>query len=459
LKLYVVGTGPGSIEEMTAKARATIESCEVVVGYEFYIELVRELLHEKKIISTGMTREIERCKAAIDEALKGKSVCVISGGDAGVYGMAGLLLELAEPYPHLEIEVIPGVTAACSAAAVLGAPLCHDFAVISLSDRLTDWEIITKRLQSAAQGDFIISLYNPASKTRKLHLKKACEIIMHYRSPKTVCGIVRNVGRDGEKSIFLSLNELADYDADMFTTIIIGNSGTRLINGRLVTPRGYDPKCTDGSDETVSPEKPKVIAQENPERETQKADGCLRFPLFMKLVNKEVLIVGGGKVATRRARVLLDFGAAITVVSPEICRDMQEIAGSIKWIKQDFENIEKGFSLVIAATNDREVNKKIGENAKGLGIPVSVADRKEESTFWFPAIAKGNGIVAGIVSETGDHFAVKETAIKVRTVLRSQVTPHVQSLQIHSDSVGMDAGARELTHGRVIERKRMYCSD
>ena len=239
MKLYVVGTGPGAASEITPRARAAIESCEVVAGYSLYIDLIRELLQGKEIISTGMTSEAERCNAAIQAALDGKSVCVVSGGDAGVFGMAGLVLELAAPYPGLEVEVIPGVTAACSASAVLGAPLTHDFAAISLSDRLTDWEVIEKRLYSAAQADFVICLYNPASKARKHHLKRACEIIMEYRSPETPCGVVRNIGRDGQYSRITSVDKLAGYQADMFTTIIIGSSATKVVNGRLITPRGY----------------------------------------------------------------------------------------------------------------------------------------------------------------------------------------------------------------------------
>jgi len=240
MKLYVVGTGPGSVEEMTLRARKVIENCEVVAGYSLYVDLIRPLLNGKKIISTGMTGETERCNAAIKEAAGGKIVCVISGGDAGVYGMAGLVLELASSYPELDIEVIPGVTAACSAAAVLGAPITHDFAAISLSDRLTDWEIITKRLESASSVDFVIALYNPASRARRNHLENACRIIMRHRSPLTPCGIVRNIGRDGEHSRILTLDELAVFDADMFTTAIIGNSATKVLGGRLVTPRGYE---------------------------------------------------------------------------------------------------------------------------------------------------------------------------------------------------------------------------
>ena len=239
MKIYVIGTGPGGLSEMTGRARKAIESCQVVAGYVLYIELLRELLEDKEVISTGMTGEARRCKAALEAALSGKQVCVISGGDAGVYGMAGLVLELCEHFPQIEVEVIPGVTAACSASAVLGAPLTHDFAAISLSDRLTDWNLIEKRLRLAAEADFVICLYNPSSKARRDYLKRACQIIMEHRTAKTCCGAVRNIGRDGESGQMMSLNELCDFDCDMFTTVVIGNSATRVIGGRLVTPRGY----------------------------------------------------------------------------------------------------------------------------------------------------------------------------------------------------------------------------
>ena len=239
MKIYVVGTGPGAVCEITPRAQAAIERCHVVAGYSFYIDLIRELLPGKEIISTGMTGEAERCGAAIRAALDGKNVCVISGGDAGVYGMAGLVLELAAAYPQLEVEVIPGVTAACSASALLGAPLTHDFAAISLSDRLTDWAVIEKRLHLAAEADFVICLYNPASKARKSHLKRACEMIVQHRSPQTPCGVVHSIGREGESCRIVRLDELAGYEADMFTTIVVGCSGTRVLGGRLVTPRGY----------------------------------------------------------------------------------------------------------------------------------------------------------------------------------------------------------------------------
>ncbi len=242
MKLYVIGIGPGGADQMTPRAREAIEASDIVAGYTTYIELVRPLLGGKEILQTPMKQEIDRCTRARDAALTGKTVAMICSGDAGVYGMAGLMHEVCEPFPQIDIEVVPGITAACAGAAVLGAPLTHDFAVISLSDLLTPWEKIEKRLELAAQADFCICLYNPSSKKRADYLQKACDIMLRCKSPDTPCGTARNIGREGECGQIYTLAELRDVKADMFTTVFIGNSQTRVIGGRLVTPRGYENK-------------------------------------------------------------------------------------------------------------------------------------------------------------------------------------------------------------------------
>ena len=237
-KLYVVGIGPGAPEDMTLRAKNALEDAQVIAGYGVYVDLVRPMFPEKEYLTTAMRRESERCRMAIDAACGGKTVAMISSGDAGVYGMAGLIYELAQGR-DLEIEVVPGVTAALSGGAVLGAPLTHDFAVISLSDLLTPWEKIEKRLEMAAAADFCIALYNPSSIRRADHLRRACEILLRHASPETVCGAVRNIGREGERMELMTLEEMKNYSADMFTTVFVGNSQTRVIDGRMVTPRGY----------------------------------------------------------------------------------------------------------------------------------------------------------------------------------------------------------------------------
>ena len=239
MKVTVIGPGPGGGADLTGRARAALETCDLIVGYTAYIELVRPDFPEKKVLSTGMRREVDRCRAAVETALTGKNVAVVCSGDAGVYGMAGLICEVAQEYDPIEIEVIPGITAACGGAAVLGAPLTHDFAVISLSDLLTPWEKIERRLTAAAQADFVICLYNPSSKSRADYLARACDILLRDKTPHTVCGTVRNIRREGEEGQLLTLGQLRDTQVDMFTTVFIGNSQTRVIGGRMVTPRGY----------------------------------------------------------------------------------------------------------------------------------------------------------------------------------------------------------------------------
>lgn len=239
MKVTVIGLGPGGGADLTGRARAALEACDLIVGYTAYIELVKPDFPEKEVLSTGMRREVDRCRAAVEAALTGKDVAVVCSGDSGVYGMAGLIYEVAQEYDPIEIEVIPGITAACGGAAVLGAPLTHDFAVISLSDLLTPWEKIEKRLTAAAQADFVICLYNPSSRNRPDYLQRACDILLRDKEPDTVCGTVRNIGREGEESNLLTLAQLRDTQVDMFTTVFIGNSQTKVLGGKMVTPRGY----------------------------------------------------------------------------------------------------------------------------------------------------------------------------------------------------------------------------
>lgn len=238
-KLYVVGIGPGSHEQMTIKAEQVLKRCQAVIGYTVYTDLVREFFPDKEYVTTPMRQETERCRIALERADKGVCTAMICSGDSGVYGMAGLILQMASEFPEVEIEIVPGVTAALSGGAVLGAPLGHDFAVISLSDLLTPFDVIEKRLRCAAAGDFAICLYNPSSRKRADYLRRACEILLEYRERNTVCGLVKNIGREGESMEILPLFRLKDTETDMFTTVYIGNSRTAEVSGRMVTPRGY----------------------------------------------------------------------------------------------------------------------------------------------------------------------------------------------------------------------------
>lgn len=238
--VFVVGLGPGGPQFLTAQAQSALQQAEVLCGYTVYLDLIRPYFPDKTFYSTGMTKEIDRCRWALETARSGKTVALVCSGDAGVYGMASPLLELAEQFPAVTVEIAPGLTAALSGGAVLGAPLAHDFCVISLSDRLTPWVVIEKRLAAAAMGDFCVALYNPSSKERPDYLEKAVRILLENgKSPETVCGLVRNIGREGQSHVILPLAQLEHTPVDMFTTVFIGNAQTRELQGRMVTPRGY----------------------------------------------------------------------------------------------------------------------------------------------------------------------------------------------------------------------------
>ena len=236
--IRVVGIGPGDASLLTPQAREALQEAEVVVGYGLYLSQVEFLLEGKETFTSGMKKEIDRAQKAIDLAREGKRVAVVSGGDPGVYGMAGLILEILEPH-ELTVEVVPGITAASAAASLLGAPLMHDFSVISLSDLLTPWEVIEKRLKAAGEGDFILVIYNPASKKRRWQVERAREILLSYREKQTPVGIVRNSFRDNQEIVICELETMLDYTIDMFTTLIIGSSQTYRRGDYMITPRGY----------------------------------------------------------------------------------------------------------------------------------------------------------------------------------------------------------------------------
>lgn len=238
-KIYIVGMGPGKESMMTGQAIDALEKSDVLIGYPVYLNLLEERFQNKEKLSTPMRKEVERCRMCFEEAAKGKTVSMICSGDAGVYGMASLMYEMGNGFPDCELEVIPGITAANSGAALLGAPLNHDFCVISLSDLLTPWESIEKRLVMAAEGDFAMAIYNPSSHKRPDYLKKACDILLKHIEEERPCGYVENIGRDETKIHICTLKELRDTKVNMFTTVFIGNSKTEVIRDRLVTKRGY----------------------------------------------------------------------------------------------------------------------------------------------------------------------------------------------------------------------------
>lgn len=239
-KIYVVGIGPGNNEDMTPRAREAIENSDEIIGYSAYIKLIRDMFHGKQFTSSGMRDEVGRCELVLQKALEGKTVALVSSGDSGIYGMAGIMLEVVnKSHENIPVQIVPGITAANASAAILGAPIMHDFAVISLSDLLTPLDLIYKRVEYAAMGDFVICLYNPKSRTRSDYIGHARDIVLKHRSRETPVGIVRNAGRGNEEYNIATLNNMLDFEIDMFTTVIIGNSKTYVKDGKMITPRGY----------------------------------------------------------------------------------------------------------------------------------------------------------------------------------------------------------------------------
>ena len=238
-KIYVVGIGPGDENMLTKQAELTLDNADVIVGYGVYLDLLSDRYKDKEFYQTPMRKEVDRCRYCFEQAVNNKNVALICSGDAGVYGMASLMYEISKEYPSCEIIIVPGITAACSGAALLGAPINHDFCVISLSDLLTPWEKIEKRLMAAAMADFAMVIYNPSSKKRIDYLRKACDILLEDIEPERPCGYVENIGRDETKMVVCTLKELREKTVNMFTTVFIGNSTTEIIDNKLVTKRGY----------------------------------------------------------------------------------------------------------------------------------------------------------------------------------------------------------------------------
>ena len=240
-KLTVVGFGPGSKGDMTLRAVEAIEKADIITGFTTYVRILQEFFPDKKYKSNGMTKEVDRCRMAVEDAMKGQDVVMVSSGDSGIYGMAAICYQVADEMDaDIEMDVIPGITAASSAAAILGAPLTHDTALISLSDRLTPWDLIEKRLDAAAASDMVVALYNPRSHGRPDLLEKAFKIMGKHKDPNTVVGVVRNIGRKDQDSWVCSMKDFDFEKVDMFCTVVIGNSKTYALDGKMITPRGYE---------------------------------------------------------------------------------------------------------------------------------------------------------------------------------------------------------------------------
>jgi adenosylcobyric acid synthase len=303
--LYIIGTGPGAASHLTDAANRAIAAADIIIGYDNYIDLIRPQLEGKQVISTGMMQEVQRCREAIRLARAGESVALVSGGDSGIYGMAGLVLELVEmdtkqnpDFAHLDIHIVPGISAVQAAAALLGAPLMHDFAVISLSDLLTPWELIKVRMDAAARADFVIAIYNPRSKSRRTQIQEAQSIILAHRPAETPAGIVRNACRDGQTVVVTTLGELLDHEIDMTSIVLVGNASTFIdAAGRIVTPRGYAAKYGSESAE------PELVAAQEPLRQS----GAIMFCGTASDVGKSVITAGFCRYMVKRGMAVAPF--------------------------------------------------------------------------------------------------------------------------------------------------------
>ncbi len=413
-QIALVSIGPGDVAHMTPAAREALVAADVVIGYRRYVDLVAPILRpEQSVLAYPLGSEQERAREAVRLARAGRQVALISSGDVGIYGMAAPLFEVLEAEGwdgvHPEVSVYPGVSALQAAAARVGAPLGHDFCAISLSDLLTPWEVIVRRLVAAAWADFVIVLFNPRSRGRPHHLAQALAIVRRYREADTPVAFVRNVARTGEDVRLTTLAAADPEWADMLTLVIIGNRTTRLVGGRMVTPRGYT--------QTLSavPDLPEGARPPSPKRV---------YPIALTHPETwEAVVVGGGRVAERKVRGLLAVGARVRVVSPRVTPQLRRWAeeGRLQWVARPYQSGDlAGARLAFAATDQRSVNAQVARDARGLGVWCNVADAPAEGDFHVPAVYRDDEVVLAV--STGGRSP------RLARALRDHLAPTVQSL-------------------------------
>lgn len=418
--LSLVSLGPGDVQQMTSAARAALQAAEVVIGYRVYVDFVTPLLaSDQQRISSPIGQEMERAEQAIALATGGKSVAMISSGDIGIYAMAGPIFERLRQRGWSgegpEVVVYPGVSAIQATAAKLGAPLAHDFCTISLSDLLTPWPVIERRLQAAAWGDFVIGFYNPRSKQRDWQLPRAVEILRAYRAGSTPVAIIRNVTRPDER---IGLTTLADFDpavVDMFTLVLVGNSQSYVLGRHMVTPRGYTSAEPSPPESGTSAESTKVAFDQAPPEDDL-------YPLTLNNVERvSAVVVGGGPVGQRKVDGLLRSRVAVRLVSPKGTPKLQALAeaGRIEWIRRPYRAGDlAGAQLIFAATNQRAVNRQVAQTAAGLGLLCNVADRPEEGNFHVPAVHRQSDLVVAVSTAARDPKQAKQVRDRIRTCLQ-----------------------------------------
>lgn len=414
--LSLVGIGPGDLQQLTLAAQSALRAAEVVIGYQVYIDLIRPLLQpEQEILSSPIGDELARAEQAVELAAAGRRVAMISSGDIGIYAMASPVFEILRRRNWLgqnpAVEIFPGISAVQAVAARIGAPLGHDFCTISLSDLLTPWPVIERRLQAAAWGDFVMAFYNPRSQKRDWQLPRALEILRAYRSLDTPVVIARHITRPEEEVVLTTLGELNPAQVDMFTLVLVGNSQSYVLAGHVVTPRGYEGQPGSGG----AGERRSEGAEEQGGRGAEVKN--LPYPpasplpcpdiypaMLTNMPHTLAVVIGGGPVGERKVQGLLAAGARVRLVSPEATPLLQSWAeaGQIEWVRRPYQADDvAGARLVYAATNQRAVNAQVAQEAQAYGLLCNVADRPEEGNFHVPAVHRQERLVVA-VSSTGE---------------------------------------------------------
>lgn len=396
--LSLISLGPGDLGQMTPAAQRALQTAQVILGYQVYIDLVQPLLSpEQQVRPSPIGHEVERAELAVDLATSGQAVAMLSSGDIGIYAMASPVFEVLRRRGWTgndpPVEVFPGVSAIQAAAARLGAPLGHDFCTISLSDLLTPWSVIERRLQAAAWGDFVIGFYNPRSQKRDWQLRRALEILLAHRAAETPVAVVRNVTRPDEQISLTTLAGLQPEQVDMFTLVLVGNSQSYRLGERLVTPRGYMEAWKLGSLEAW-PEDPALRPSSLPTFQSN------LYPISLIHTDQtQAVVVGGGPVGERKVRGLLNAGVKVRLISPEVTPKLEAWAGEgqIEWLPRPYQTGDLlGSRLVFAATNHRETNAQIAQEAAQLGLLYNVADAPSEGNFHVPAVHRQPNLVISV---------------------------------------------------------------
>ncbi len=412
--LSLISIGPGDLDYMLPAAMGALRRADVIIGYQIYLDQLRKLIApHQELISSQLGQEVQRATHAIDLASAGKTVAMVSSGDIGIYAMASPIFDVlrerdwdgAAP----NVEVYPGVSAIQATAAYIGAPLGHDFCTISLSDLLTPWPVIQKRVKAAAWGDFVIGFYNPRSKKRDWQLGWAIDVLRDFRPADTPVIIARNATRPDQDIRFVTLADFDPTVVDMFTLVLVGNSQSYVLADRVATPRGYTEKGQ---------------PRETKDAVTAADNEILSYPISLTQMNgKMATVIGGGPVATRKVRGLLSVGANVMVVSPELTAGLQTLLdeGQITWLSRKYEAQDiEGATLVFAATNDRDVNRAIGETCATKHILCSVADAPGEGNFHSMAIHRSEDVVLAVGTQGSQPSKAKEVRNQLRWLLDQQ---------------------------------------